>query len=94
MCTLWCIGLLASTPSCKKGDAGPKGQDGQNGSTILSGNGTPATAAGKNGDFYLDLSIMQLYGPKSDAGWGSGTTLKGNANVNIDTFTIAKTAWM
>lgn len=93
LCTLLCVVLLASMPSCKKGDVGPKGQDGQNGSTILSGNGAPVAANGKNGDFYLDLSTMQLYGPKSDAGWGAGTTLKGNANVSIDTFTIQKTAW-
>ena len=92
-----CVCLLICAPACKKGDAGPKGQDGQNGqngSTILSGSGAPTAAAGNNGDFYLDLSTMQLYGPKTASGWGSGTTLQGNANVKIDTFNIAKTDWV
>jgi len=88
---LLCIALQFSTASCKKGDNGPVGQ---NGATILSGTGVPAISVGKNGDFYLDLSTMQLYGPKTDAGWGSGVQLKGNANVNIDTFTIKQTDWL
>lgn len=88
---LLCAALQFSAASCKKGDTGPAGQSG---ATILSGNGAPATSVGKNGDFYLDLSAMQLYGPKTGAGWGSGVLLKGNANVTIDTFTIKSTDWL
>jgi len=88
---LLCAALLFSVASCKKGDTGPAGQ---NGSTILSGNGAPAAAIGKDGDFYLDLAAMLLYGPKTNAGWGSGVLLKGNANVTVDTFTIKQTDWL
>ncbi|MBS1661753.1 MAG: hypothetical protein JST68_11970 [Bacteroidetes bacterium] len=89
--------VLLAMPSCKKGDtgpAGPAGQNGTNGSTILSGNGAPSASTGNNGDFYLDLSTQLLYGPKTASGWGTGTLLKGNANVMIDTFTIKKTDWV
>lgn len=72
--------------SCKKGDtgsAGPQGPKGDTGATgadgtkIFSGQGVPATALGRNGDFYVDLSTSNMYGPKTDAGWGTPQNLKG-----------------
>ena len=45
--------------------------------TILSGATTPATAIGSIGDYYIDLSNVNLYGPKTTEGWGSPISLRG-----------------
>src|SRR5580704_16663152 len=50
------------------GAAGPAGDDG---SQIYAGNGAPAASLGQDGDYYLDKSTGNLYGPKTDAGWGT-----------------------
>ncbi len=74
--------------ACKKGETGPQGEKGiqgiagPEGSTILSGSTTPTATVGKNGDFYLDLSTGNLYGPKTTAGWGSALNLKGPNGAN------------
>lgn len=95
--------LVVGGFSCKKGDTGPVGPSGAqgiSGNTILSGNGAPANSLGVAGDFYLDLSGLMLYGPKTAAGWGSGVVLKGsqgpegNADVKVDTFNIASPDWI
>lgn len=68
--------------SCvKDGEVGPKGEEGipgKNGSTILSGKISPTSEIGKGGDFYLNLSTGDLYGPKNELGWGQPFNLKGN----------------
>ncbi|WP_053003639.1 collagen-like protein [Sphingobacterium sp. Ag1] len=64
-------------PPGEKGSQGEKGVNGQNGSTILSGKIAPSTTVGVNGDFYLNLSNGDLYGPKTSGGWGSAFNLKG-----------------
>ena len=111
------------TPSCKKGDVGPQGPQGTQGAageagaqgtaglagnTLLNGEGSPSADLGKNGDFYLDLTSMSLYGPKTTSGWGSAIPVSGaqgeagaagaagadgNANVITDTFTVANEDW-
>jgi hypothetical protein len=104
-------------PSCKKGDVGPQGAQGPqgatgetgaqgaaglSGNTLLNGEGVPTADLGKNGDFYLDLASMSLYGPKTAEGWGSAIPVRGlqgeagadgNANVIVDTFTVANEDW-
>jgi|GEM_PF-2339000 len=63
-----------------KGDSGPKGEQGipgANGSTILSGKSVPQTSIGKTGDFYVNLTNGDLYGPKKSDGWGTPFSLKG-----------------
>lgn len=60
------------------------GEDGEDGSQIYAGTGAPASAKGSVGDFYLDKDNYDMYGPKTDQGWGSPINLKGadgNANV-------------
>lgn len=60
------------------------GQDGEDGSQIYSGSGAPDASMGKVGDYYLDKSSYDLYGPKTDSGWGAPINIKGsdgNANV-------------
>lgn len=61
----------------KDGLQGAPGIPGVDGATLLSGTGTPTTALGKDGDFYLDKSSIQIYGPKTSIGWGNPTSLKG-----------------
>lgn len=60
------------------------GEDGEDGSQIFAGTGAPNSSEGANGDFYLDKDNYDMYGPKTDQGWGTGINLKGaegNANV-------------
>lgn len=52
------------------------GNKGDLGATILSGTTTPNLTLGRIGDFYLDLSKLDLYGPKTEATWGSPMALK------------------
>ncbi|GAA5522382.1 hypothetical protein LQ318_11595 [Aliifodinibius salicampi] len=63
---------------------GADGQDGEDGSQIYSGSGAPSSSLGTTGDYYLDKANYELYGPKTDSGWGSPINIKGadgNANV-------------
>jgi hypothetical protein len=57
------------------------GAPGAAGSQIYSGSGAPATTLGNNGDYYLDSTNYNLYGPKTASGWGTALSLKGTANV-------------
>jgi len=43
----------------------------------MSGVGAPAAGLGALGDFYMDSSTYQIYGPKTFAGWSVATSLKG-----------------
>ena len=68
------------------GADGRDGQDGQDGSPgapgvgLLSGNGLPAAALGRDGEFYIDLANAVLYGPKAKGVWPvPGTALVGAA---------------
>ena len=60
-----------------KGDTGPAGSQGPagaDGRTVLSGTTAPTSAAGVDGDFYLDTETSTLYGPKADGSWPDGGT--------------------
>lgn len=61
----------------KDGANGTNGVDGINGKTIRSGKGVPAESLGAIGDFYLNLDNYNLYGPKSENGWGTPISLIG-----------------
>lgn len=63
------------------GSNGVNGTNGTNGNTILSGNGIPNYNSGKIGDFYIDLSKMDFYGPLTSNGWGSPISLKGTSTL-------------
>lgn len=56
------------------GDTGPAGADGR---TILSGTTAPDPGIGANGDFYINTTTADLYGPKTAGAWGSATSLIG-----------------
>ncbi|WP_018630645.1 OmpA family protein [Niabella aurantiaca] len=49
---------------------GPAGNNGANGNTILNGPQAPVNSQGTVGDFYLNTTTLELYGPRTTAGWG------------------------
>ena len=49
----------------------------ERGNAMLSGNGVPDASLGKVGDYYLDLSGVNLYGAKTAEGWGNPISLRG-----------------
>ncbi|WP_018676725.1 collagen-like protein [Riemerella columbina] len=51
-----------------------KGEDGK---TLLSGTTAPSTSTGKIGDFYINTTTNQIYGPKTSSSWGASTSLIG-----------------
>lgn len=48
---------------------------------IHSGYGGPKNSIGEVGDYYLDLSAVELYGAKTSFGWGTPIALKGEKGV-------------
>ena len=62
------------------GEPGLRGLPGADGKTILNGPAPPG-AIGVAGDFYIDTSTSTFYGPKTDSGWGTGTSLVGPAGA-------------
>jgi len=83
--------------SCKKGDTGPQGAVGEkgeqgargiqgvkgdDGATIFSGDAVPVATLGKAGDYYIRKTTSEMYGPKTDAGWGKATSFKGATGAN------------
>ncbi|MGF7027083.1 MULTISPECIES: hypothetical protein [Sphingobacterium] len=58
------------------GKDGANGTNGNDGNTILSGNSVPSSSIGKIGDFYINISKMDFFGPKSQSGWGNPVSLK------------------
>lgn len=65
-------------PQGVQGIAGPAGVPG---SQIYSGTGVPATTIGVNGDYFVDRTAAQLYGPKTATGWGTPVALRGPAGA-------------
>jgi len=50
--------------------------------TLLSGKGAPKSALGIDGDFYIDTTNMNMYGPKLKDKWPAAVSLKGAAGTN------------
>ena len=69
------------------GEQGPPGTNGTNGTngvdgkTVRSGSGAPSNGLGVDGDFYIDTSANQIYGPKAAGVWPSGVSLVGPAGA-------------
>lgn len=61
------------------GTNGTNGTDGTDGYTILNGSGAPSSGTGVDGDFYIDTTNWDIYGPKAAGAWGSGTSIIGPA---------------
>jgi hypothetical protein len=62
-------------------DLGTSGPQGPRGTGLLNGVGAPSESLGINGDFYLNTLNMNLYGPKTDSGWGTPTDLVGSQEL-------------
>ncbi len=67
----WGVGTSAIGPE------GPQGEAGTAGKSVLSGSGAPAESLGTDGDFYIDTSTNQIYGPKASGAWGTPVNLVG-----------------
>jgi len=63
------------------GPQGETGAAGDDGNTILAGTGAPGAGIGVAGNFFYDYTNVNMYGPKSEAGWGDPTSLKGPAGA-------------
>ena len=50
--------------------------------TILSGSTVPTATIGNVGDYYIDLTSVNLYGPKTAEGWGNPVSLRGLQGQN------------
>jgi len=72
------IGTLAG-PAGPAGATGPAGADGQ---TILNGTVDPTdNVTGTDGDFYINTTSNEIFGPRTAGAWGSGTSLVGPAGA-------------
>lgn len=60
---------------------GTSGPQGPRGTSLLNGAGVPSPTLGIIGDFYLNTSNMNLYGPKTESGWGNPTDLVGSQEL-------------
>ena len=63
------------------GDQGPMGATGRpglDGNTIHTVEGAPSYDLGRDGDFAINTSVWEIYGPKASGQWGTGTPLRGN----------------
>jgi len=49
--------------------------------TILSGKGVPKSAIGIDGDFYINIRTMQIFGPKRKGSWPAPVPMKGAAGA-------------
>ena len=65
--------IVVGTPVDLKGPTGGEGADGR---TLLNGNGIPSNSIGEAGDFYIDTTNDDIYGPKTTV-WGAATSLVG-----------------
>jgi hypothetical protein len=70
----WGTGILLIGPQGEGGAAGANGVDGK---TVRNGAGAPDASFGSDGDFYIDTSNEDIYGPKTGGKWGFSTSLIG-----------------
>jgi hypothetical protein len=62
-------------------ELGTSGPQGGRGTGILNGTTAPNNTIGIVGDFFLNTTNMNLYGPKTDSGWGTPTDLVGSQEL-------------
>jgi hypothetical protein len=69
----------ATGPTGPAGPTGSTGPVGPNGETLLNGINNPAASLGDAGDFYINTSTNQIFGPKtvSPNNWGIGINIVG-----------------
>jgi hypothetical protein len=105
--TNWGTGLSLKGPAGAKGTTGTAGTPGVK---LQNGWGAPVATIGNIGDYYFDREHVYLYGPKTAAGWGTPTSLRGPAGptgptgpagpkgtgqaVFADVFTLQASDWL
>ena len=73
---------------------GTSGPQGGRGNSILNGTTVPNINLGINGDFYLNTSNMNMYGPKTDEGWGEPVDLVANNELGHEHIQeVASATW-
>jgi hypothetical protein len=71
-----------------QGPEGPQGLPGINGKAVLNGLSDPASGIGEDGDFYINTTSNNLFGPKNLGNWPTGISLigpQGPAGSNTST---------
>jgi hypothetical protein len=75
-------------------ELGTSGPQGGRGTGILNGTTAPNNNIGIIGDFFLNTTNMNLYGPKTDSGWGSPTDLVGSQELGyVHIQEVASVTW-
>ena len=75
-------------------ELGTSGPQGGRGTGILNGTTPPDNNIGIIGDFFLNTTNMNLYGPKTDSGWGSPTDLVGSQELGyVHIQEVASATW-
>jgi hypothetical protein len=62
-------------------ELGTSGPQGGRGSGLLNGTTAPSNIVGILGDFFLNTTNMNLYGPKTESGWGDPVDLVGSQEL-------------
>jgi hypothetical protein len=78
--SLWLLASVSPLTWAPIGGGG-SGTPGADGKSVLSGTGAPGAGVGTNGDFYIDTTAWDIYGPKNAGAWGSPTSLIGPQGV-------------
>jgi ribosomal protein S6E (S10) len=73
----WGTGISLIGTQGSQGVSGQAGVNGVDGKTILSGIIDP-TVEGINGDFYINSTTQNFFGPKANGSWGTGISLVGD----------------
>jgi hypothetical protein len=82
--TGWGTGVSLIGPQGEQGIQGIQGitgAQGLRGYSILSGNGEPTSPVGSDGDFYINLTTHDLFGPKVFGGWALAFNLVGPQGI-------------
>jgi len=75
-------------------ELGTSGPQGGRGTGILNGTTAPNNTIGILGDFFLNTTNMNLYGPKTESGWGSPTDLVGSQELGyVHIQEVASATW-
>ena len=75
-------------------ELGTSGPQGARGSGVLNGSGEPASNFGIVGDFYINTDNFNLYGPKTNSGWGTPIDLVGANELGyVYTQSVPASTW-
>jgi hypothetical protein len=73
---------------------GTSGPQGGRGTGILNGTSAPDNTIGIVGDFFLNTTNMNLYGPKTESSWGTPVDLVGSQELGyVHIQEVASASW-